>query len=384
VSARDHWLARILAVSTLVALLLNAHGAPAQEATPVASVPLDGDGVLFGVDLDWGHDNLANYAARLGATPAISYIFLPYPLDENAVVTFDRVVDLMGSVGGAVMVALQPATTLDALTEADATAFAELAAGADAAGVPLMVDFASQMNGSWFAYGLRPAQFVPAYRQFVETVRAAAPETLFVWSPAYAEGYPFVAAEQLPAADSDDFALLDTNDDGEITMSDDPYAPFYPGDDVVDWVGMTLNHWGNTWPWHENEQPEAGKFLDQMHGDYDGLNGDATALPDFYADYVETRGKPFVLRTAALYLPNEAGDDELTIKQAWWRQVLSAETLAALPGMKAVIWEEWVRPEFETNNSVADWRLTMNRTVRRAFIEDAPLESLVFAPGGFA
>ncbi|MCC6790825.1 MAG: hypothetical protein IT336_04020 [Thermomicrobiales bacterium] len=370
-------------------VLLAAAASPialAQEATPQAApvppITLDStDGVFFGVDLDWGNDSLANYSTRLGATPAISYIFLPYPLDANAISTFDRVTELMGSVGGAVMVALQPATTLDALTETDALTFAEHAGRAEAAGVPLMVDFAAQMNGSWFAYGLKPTQFVPAYRGFVDTVRAAAPQTRFVWSPAYAEGYPFVTREFLPDPESEDFGLLDTDGDGEITMSDDPYAPFYPGDEYVDWVGMTLNHWGNTWPWHENERPEEGTFLDQIHGDYNGRNGDATALPDFYVDYVETRGKPFVLRTAALYLPNEPGDNELTIKQAWWRQVLSAETLAALPGMRAVIWEEWVRPEFETNNSIADWRITASRTVRRAFVADIPMNELIFAPG---
>jgi hypothetical protein len=370
------------------ALLLSAAAVPAalaQDATPRATpapVTLDpGNGVYFGVDLDWGNDSLANYSRRFGETPALAYIFLPYPLDANAVTTFDRVVAEMASVGGGVMVALQPATELDELGEADAAAFGKLAADAEASGVPLMVDFASQMNGSWLAYGLKPAQFAHAYRRFVDTVRAAAPSTRFVWSPAYAEGYPFVTSELLPDPDSADFALLDTDGDGAITMSDDPYAPFYPGDDYVDWVGMTLNHWGNTWPWHENEQPEAGKFLDQIHGEYNGLNGDATALPDFYADYVETHGKPFVLRTAALYLPNEPGDDELTIKQAWWRQILSADTLAALPGMNAVIWEEWVRPEFETNNSIADWRMSVNRTVSRAFIADLPTESLIFAQG---
>jgi hypothetical protein len=371
-----------------LALLISTAAIPsavAQDGTSVATpanpAPIPpAEGVSFGVDLDWGNDNLANYTQRLGSTPAISYIFLPYPLDTDAVGAFDRVTTLMGSVGGGVMVALQPGTALNELTADDATAFAELAAGADASGVALMVDFASQMNGSWLAYGLKPTEFAPAYRLFVDTVRSAAPATQFVWSPAYAEGYPFVTSEFLPDPASEDFALLDTDGDGEITMSDDPYAPFYPGDEYVDWVGMTLNHWGNTWPWHENEKPEEGKFLDQIHGEYNGLNGDASALPDFYADYVEGRNKPFVLRTAALFLPNAPGDNELTIKQAWWRQTLSAETLAALPGMKAVIWEEWVRPEFETNNSIADWRITASRTVQREFVADMPMESLVFAP----
>ena len=28
-----------------------------------------------------------------------------------------------------------------------------------------------------------------------------------------------------------------------LTMTDDPYLPYYPGDDAVDWVGISLFHW---------------------------------------------------------------------------------------------------------------------------------------------
>ena len=37
---------------------------------------------------------------------------------------------------------------------------------------------------------------------------------------------------------------LDTNDDGWVDMNDDPYTPFYPGDQWVDWVGLNLYHMG--------------------------------------------------------------------------------------------------------------------------------------------
>lgn len=37
---------------------------------------------------------------------------------------------------------------------------------------------------------------------------------------------------------------LDTNDDGWVDMADDPYTPFYPGDQWVDWVGLNMYHMG--------------------------------------------------------------------------------------------------------------------------------------------
>ena len=76
-------------------------------------------------------------------------------------------------------------------------------------------------------------------------------------------------------------------------MSDDPYSPYYPGDAAVDWVGMSLYHWGNAYPWGENEIPEAGKFIAQLTGTYDGLNGDDSPLPDFYEIILRGTASPW-------------------------------------------------------------------------------------------
>ncbi len=42
----------------------------------------------------------------------------------------------------------------------------------------------------------------------------------------------------------EDCRLLDTNKDLKIDMQDDPFEPYYPGDDFVDWVGMSIFHFG--------------------------------------------------------------------------------------------------------------------------------------------
>jgi hypothetical protein len=36
---------------------------------------------------------------------------------------------------------------------------------------------------------------------------------------------------------------MDTNGDGVVSDLDDPYAPYYPGDAYVDWVGMSVRAW---------------------------------------------------------------------------------------------------------------------------------------------
>lgn len=50
-------------------------------------------------------------------------------------------------------------------------------------------------------------------------------------------GYPW-GTETLPLQSAADYSVLDTNNDSAINSNDDPYLPYYPGDDFVDWVGM--------------------------------------------------------------------------------------------------------------------------------------------------
>ena len=40
------------------------------------------------------------------------------------------------------------------------------------------------------------------------------------------------------------FQAMDTNGDGQLTMADDMYTPYYPGDEYVDWVGMSIYNFG--------------------------------------------------------------------------------------------------------------------------------------------
>ena len=37
---------------------------------------------------------------------------------------------------------------------------------------------------------------------------------------------------------------LDTSGDGVFDNADDPFAPFYPGDDFVDWIGLSVYYKG--------------------------------------------------------------------------------------------------------------------------------------------
>jgi hypothetical protein len=73
----------------------------------------------------------------------------------------------------------------------------------------------------------------------------AAPRPPAARRPPPAAANPLIP--QLNCADASrqpECAVMDTNGDGAIDMYDDMYTPYYPGDDWVDWVGMSIFHFG--------------------------------------------------------------------------------------------------------------------------------------------
>jgi hypothetical protein len=203
-------------------------------------------------------------------------------------------------------------------------------------------------------------------------VHATAPGTAMMWAPNYGGGYPFAGGAFAAAPGTPDSALLDTDASGVLAPGDDPYAPYYPGDDAVDWVGMSLYHWGDAYPWGENEMPEEGKFAEQLTGTYDGLGGDDRGVPDFYAEYAAGRGKPLAIPETAAYV-HPLGDTagELAIKRSWWRQVLSDGVHEQFPELRLISWFEWHKTEVETGDRI-DWTVTSSPATREAFVVDLP------------
>ncbi|MGN6443023.1 MAG: hypothetical protein ACTHL6_14145, partial [Arthrobacter sp.] len=239
-------------------------------------------------------------------------------------------------------------------------------------GVPVIVRLAHEMNGSWYPWSQQPVEYTAMFTQVADAVHAGAPGSAMMWAPNYAGGYPFAGGQFEAKAGSADFTALDTDHDGALTMADDPYAPYYPGDEAVDWVGMSLYHWGAKYPWGENEIPEADKFAQQLTGNYVGANGDDSLLPDFYGVYGSDHNKPVAIpETAALYHPAAGGAAEVDIKRLWWEQVFSAQTHTRFPNLKMINWFEWDKNEVEVNGRI-DWTVTNSPAIRGPFTAALP------------
>ncbi|WP_231554406.1 glycoside hydrolase family 26 protein [Arthrobacter sp. L77] len=340
--------------------------------------PIDGrnlapaDGTLMGVNLEWGRETLAEYSDKLGDRPAVAVTFADFPFAPEDPDLISAAAEQVRQTGATLLLTLEPVHGLAAVTDDRAEELAALLAGFNTNGVPVVVRFAHEMNGSWYAWGQQPDEYIAAFRRVADAVHRAAPGSAMMWAPNYGGGYPFAGGAQESRPGAAGFAALDTTGDGALTALDDPYAPYYPGDDAVDWVGMSLYHWGSAYPWGESEMPEEGKFAAQLTGTYDGDNGDESMLPDFYADYGVGHGKPVAIPETAALVDDDIGNlRTLNIKRAWWQQVFDPSIRERFPRLAMVNWFEWNKVEPEVGSAV-DWTVVEDPAVRAEFTAALP------------
>jgi hypothetical protein len=326
-------------------------------------------GVTFGPELDWNADGPEGYRMRLGETPATYAIRLPYPVDERAKDAWQRAATSAAEQGAALILTMEPVTDFEAMTGADVEDFAaELGSIHDQYGTRQLVRFAPEMNGSWTTWGQQPAEFVTAFRSLADRVHDGSSGAEMVWAPSYGSGYPFERADgNLDDVTARDLVLLDTDRDGVLTETDDPYGPYYPGDDAVDRVGLTMFYFskgaaqaaaGRDVPLESNSAPQEGELAARL----DERWGYTTSQPaSFYERFAVGKDRDLLLDTGALYDPALEGDSNLAVKQGWWRQLLAE--LPAHPRITAVTWIEAERAEDEAGTAEVDWRATVPETL---------------------
>ena len=336
-------------------------------------------GAWFGVNLDWSTDSLHSYSNRLGFTPAVVVLFTKLPLGNDANALDSAASQALKS-HSALMLTVEPEKALKSITSQVARGLAIRLAAINRSGVPVFLRFAHEMNGSWYKWGQQPGAYIAAYRRVASQVHAMARGSVMLWAVNYGGGYPFAGGRYAAQLGSPDFKLLDTNHDGKLTYKDDPYTPYYPGDTYVDWVGLSLYHWGSHYPWGANDIPEANSFAAMLHGNYVGTIGDQRYVPNFYAFAVAHHKPLSISETAAFYSPARVGD-ELAIKSTWWSQVFTTLASGKLNNIKMVNWFEWNKYEAEVSERV-NWSVTRRAQVLSRFRSALPKDYLRFA-GGF-
>lgn len=330
------------------------------------------DGVLLGVNLDWDTETLSEHSSNIGHDPAVVVQFSDIPYDDETWEHTTNAVIQARQTGSVLLLTLEPHGGMSTMSPEVISKLAADVRRINDQGTHVVLRFAHEMNGSWYAWGQQPGLYVDVFRKVAAAIHSAAPGSSMMWAPNYGGGYPFTGGQFAARPGTDEFAKLDTDADGLLTMADDTYAPYYPGDDAVDWVGISLYHWGNQRPWGNNEVAEGGKFLAMLTGSYTGTAGDDAQVPDFYQVYGVDHNRPVAIpETAAIFTPSRGGVSEKEVKQAWWRQVFAEDTHAKFPQLKMINWFEWSKYEIEINDQV-DWRSAGSPAIRDAFLSDLP------------
>ncbi|KAJ3062827.1 hypothetical protein HDU98_001331, partial [Podochytrium sp. JEL0797] len=243
----------------------------------------------------------------------------------------------------------------------------------------VMVRFAPEMNGNWFGYGQQPKRFVTEFQRIVTAVRAVTKRVAFVWAPNAANHYPF--GGPLPQAD---LVTLDTNKDGAFDINDDPFTPYWPGADFVDWVGISLYWKGDPatgYPTHDNSVSPSDYFVQMVQG---GGTAGANPMFPFYTMFAKKYNKPMMMPEGgsayALYqtpsttlLP--AGAGQVSVEQSFWRTYLNTAFFTQFPKAKMFINFEYQKINEDSiagqNNGITrDYRITWDPATRTAFKSD--------------
>lgn len=347
-------------------------------ATPALASTSDGrdglsprDGVYFGSILGWGSDSVADQADRLGAPSALYQREVSYPLTAEEKGYLAGFFDQTAAAGSIAVVVANPTVPLDDLGPAQAQAFVDaLKEVARPAGAPLYVSFAPDMNTTWRPWGQRPDAYRAAFQVFADVVHAEMPEAAVLWSPFWGGDYPYAA----PAPLASTHAGADTDGDGMLTGADDPYAPYYPGDEAVDAVGLSLYFDETDGVEARNVVPAPDDFVSRLRG------SDGSGAPDFAATYASAQ-RPLVIQTAAFYSGSAPGPSELEVKSAWWRQIEAAVDAERIAHLGAVIWQETATTRGVVGETVIDWSVTLaSDAVRSAFTNDLRASDLVVGP----
>jgi hypothetical protein len=215
-------------------------------------------------------------------------------------------------------------------------------------------------------YGLRPVEYKTSFIKMANAVHNRSNLTAMMWSPNIGYQYPF-------GAQLSDLENLDTNGDRRIDNRDDPYLPFYPGDGYVDWVGLSsywypnnMNGYFPIYPYFQDSLVGYGPILDQITV--------RNPLFNFYGIFAQGKNKPMAIaETGAPVSYNGADgqpptlDQELNMKQRWWRQLWDKEVHERFPLVKLIL--SFEEAKFE-NGKYKDWRVLANQTILDAYIHD--------------
>jgi hypothetical protein len=171
-------------------------------------------------------------------------------------------------------------------------------------GLTVFILFAHEMNTPWPLWGQKPEDYRAAFAHVSSRLKSIAPRIQMCWIPGQAWGYPWGGSG--PGSG---------------------YDEYYPGDEYVDWVGLTVYDRD----WNENNSSEADLFNSALN------------YLDFYTRYAKDKGKSMMIAETALF------DANWDPTSGGIRQALTSAQLADEKN-------QWIGQIYNLNNLIASFR----------------------------
>ncbi|KAJ3128044.1 hypothetical protein HK098_005256 [Nowakowskiella sp. JEL0407] len=300
-------------------------------------------GIVFGVlkNLD-KDDTIPHFFERMNSVPGPSMNQIPpaaygmfSKVDSKGLVNSKQLIDfleMMVGVNAILVTSFDPIEGYDKVSQDGIEAFADIVAKYNKRGVPVFIRPAHEMNGPWYIYGMQPRKYKDFYVNVFNTVKKKAPFAKFIFAPMTGNaggGYPW-DGYALDNLTPDNLHAMDTNNNGRVDVGDDPYSPYYPGDQFVDWFGVSA-YWKGDWPYTVNQKCDAEYFTDLItQGTYSAYG------------FAETHLKPMMItEMAGSYCAENPGVSDLEVKQPFWRDVFGDASRSRLPLLKMAMWFDY-------------------------------------------
>lgn len=396
------YLLPLLIAPTVLGCSQHPYGVPTYERAPSVE-PANGGlvGTVFGGGLD-------NYiASRLLRVPGSMGLFTKFPVPDDDWVWVEIFFKRCAERGMVCIVTIEPQDGLDAVTEAAALQLAQKIVIWEkyAAGAKVILRFAHEMNGGWYPWGQQPTLYRETFRMVADIIHKNTCRAAMFWAPNNGCGYPWASSGPATsfgfcagAGGPVNMTDCDANGDG-VVNSGDAFVPYYPGNDYVDWVGLSVYHMQDFAIAPANKfigfrpdgvTPTCISNVDTFYRMFSSksswyLEGDANLL-DATPEYAATVGAAEPPRklmaigeagarfslcdndpTTPSCLAYNGTPTELEIKQSWWTQIFGAETIKRFPRMKLVQWFDIQQPNAYEGNT-GDWSFTHTPMLRDSFL----------------
>lgn len=243
---------------------------------------------------------ITDFPKLTGKKHAMYLLYSTYGL--NFFKDYARHIAMAKTEGVALQVALQPMDGLEKVQ--DDEYLRGLARSAKEAGIPIFLRFANEMNGNWVEwYSPDPAEYIEKFRIVAKVFHEEAPNVVMLWSPNY--------------------------------FPPDNLTLYYPGDDAVDWVGVSM--------------------YQVFNGDLDPLKKaqDRSSYVEKFDNIYKLYGKkkPIMLSEGGVSYTDPVHHVDRSAWAAYHTKLFFGSIPLLYPGVKAVVWFDATKKEAGRLNS---------------------------------